>query len=171
MKDAACVEERERVQQLPGDAEERSRRRVFAPGEEVIAVCRPDYFGARDLPRSAAELQGETLLRMDSPYLSWFSWPDWFARNGAPLTSEPRGPRFNNYSIAIQAALDGQGLALGWRRLIAPLLDEERLIQVTPARVIPDETYALLTPEPAGDDKRIRAFRNWILGEARRDWG
>lgn len=139
-------------------------------GDQVIAVCRPDYFGARGLPPSVWALQEETLLQIESPYVSWFSWPDWFARNAAPLRRDPRGPRFNNYTIAIQAALDGQGLALGWRRLIAPLLRDGRLIQVTSASVTPDDAYVLLIPERAGEDRRVRAFRNWILREAREDW-
>jgi DNA-binding transcriptional LysR family regulator len=139
-------------------------------GDQVIAVCRPDYFGARGLPQSVAELQEETLLQIESPYISWFNWPDWFARNAAPLRRDPRGPRFNNYMIAIQAALDGQGLALGWRRLIAPQLSDGRLIQVTSASVTPNNDYVLLIPDTRGEDRRVRAFRNWILGEARRDW-
>jgi LysR family transcriptional regulator, glycine cleavage system transcriptional activator len=140
-------------------------------GDEVIAVCRPDYFGARGLPQAVPALQEETLLQIESPHLSWISWPDWFARNAVPLGRDPRGPRFNNYSIAIQAALDGRGLALGWRRLIAPLLREGRLIQVTSGRVTPDHDYVLLTQERALEDRRVRAFRAWILSEARRDQG
>ncbi len=139
-------------------------------GDQVIAVCRPDYFGARPVPEEISELQKESLLQIESPYISWFSWPDWFARNAAPLRRDPRGPRFNNYTIAIQAALDGQGLALGWRRLIAPLLDDRRLIQVTSASVTPEDDYVLLIPERAGDDRRVRAFRRWILDQAKQDW-
>ncbi len=139
-------------------------------GDEVIAVCRPDYFGVRGLPETAAALGGETLLQIESPHRSWISWPEWFARNAAPLSRDPRGPRFNNYSIAIQAALDGQGLALGWRRLVAPLLRDGRLVQVTPGRVTPDDVYMLLTHERASEDRRVRAFRTWILREAKQDW-
>lgn len=139
-------------------------------GDQVIAVCRPDYFGSRELPQSVEELQEETLLQIESPYISWFSWPDWFARNSATLRRGPRGPRFNNYMIAIQAALDGQGLALGWRRLIAPLLNDGRLVEVTKGIVIPDDDYRLLIPRSAADDRQVRAFRSWILGEAQRDW-
>jgi DNA-binding transcriptional LysR family regulator len=139
-------------------------------GDQVIAVCRPDYFGTRAPPQSAGELQEEALLQIDLPYGSWFDWPDWFARNSVPLRHRPRGPRFNNYTIAIQAALDGQGLALGWRRLIAPQLNDGRLVQVTLASVTPDDAYALLIPEPHHNDRRIRAFRNWVLGETGRDW-
>ncbi len=139
-------------------------------GDQVIAVCRPDYFGARPVPEEIPELQKESLLQIESPYISWFSWPDWFARNAAPLGRDPRGPRFNNYTIAIQAALDGRGLALGWRRLIAPLLDDGRLIQVTSASVTPEDDYVLLIPERTGDDRRVRAFRRWILDQARQDW-
>lgn len=147
-------------------------------GDEVIAVCRPDYFGTRGLPQTVAALREETLLQIDSPYMSWISWPDWFAGNAAPLPRDQlprdqrdrRGPRFNNYSIAIQAALDGQGLALGWRRLVAPLLRDGRLIQVTSGHVTPDDDYVLLTQERAGEDRRVRAFRTWVLSQARQDW-
>lgn len=139
-------------------------------GDEVIAVCRPDYFGARELPEAVSALGAEILLQIESPYLSWISWPDWFARNAEPLAHDPRGPRFNSYSIAIQAVLDGQGLALGWRRLVEPLLRDGRLIQVTPGRVVPDDHYVLLTQERASEDRRVRAFQSWILSEARQDW-
>jgi DNA-binding transcriptional LysR family regulator len=139
-------------------------------GDEVIAVCRPDYFGARGLPEAVSALREETLLQIDSPYHSWITWPDWLARNGASLDRPPRGPRFNNYSIAVQAALDGQGLALGWRRLIAPLLREGRLAQVTAGRVRPPDAYVLLIQERGSQDRRVGAFRDWILGEARQDW-
>jgi len=139
-------------------------------GDEVIAVCRPDYFGARGLPETVAELGGETLLQIESPYVSWISWPDWFARNAAPLARDPRGPRFNSYSIAIQAALDGQGLALGWRRLVEPLLRDGRLIRVTSGQVTPDDAYKLLIQERAREARRVRAFRTWILSTARQDW-
>jgi DNA-binding transcriptional LysR family regulator len=139
-------------------------------GDEVIAVCRPDYFGARGLPEAVSALREETLLQMDSPYHSWIAWPDWLARNGAPLDRPPRGPRFNNYSMAVQAALDGQGLALGWRRLITPQLREGRLAQVTAGRVRPPDAYVLLIQERGSQDRRVGAFRDWILGEARRDW-
>lgn len=139
-------------------------------GDQVIAVCRADYFGSREGPRSPGDLLDETLLQIDLPYPSWFGWPDWFAPNAVPLSHALRGPRFNNYTIAIQAALDGQGLALGWRRLITPQLSDGRLVQVTSASVTPDGAYTLLIPESAREDRRIGAFHNWILGEAKRDW-
>ena len=139
-------------------------------GDRVIAVCRPDYFGARDQPQAVIELPEESLIQIESPYVSWLSWPDWFARNAAPLRRPLRGPRFTNYTIAIQAALDGQGITLGWRRLIAPHLRDGRLIQVTKASVTPDDAYVLMIPDHAGRDQRISAFRQWILEEARQDW-
>ena len=139
-------------------------------GDQVIAVCRPDYFGNRKPPEAIEDLQEELLLQIDSPYISWSSWPDWFQRNAVPLRRDCRGPRFNNYSIAIQAALDGQGLVLGWRRLVAPQLRDGRLIQVTSGSVTPDESYVLITPESLRAERRLRAFCDWIMGEAKRDW-
>lgn len=141
-------------------------------GDQVVAVCRPGYFGTRTAPRTAAELQDEVLLQMESPHSSWLSWSDWLARCGAPLSPGgrgPRGPRFNAYTITMQAALDGRGLALGWRRLIEPHLQDGRLVRVTEAVVVPDETYMLVMPERR-KSPGLQAFQDWILAEARADW-
>ncbi len=139
--------------------------------DQVVAVCRPGYFGTRPVPSAAAELQSEVLLQLETPHPSWLRWPDWFAHCGAPLPpgGAPRGPRFNAYTITLQAALDGRGLALGWRRLIEPLLRDGRLAQVTEAVVVPEEAYRLMVPERRGTPG-LRAFRDWILAEAQADW-
>ena len=66
--------------------------------------------------------------------------------------------------------LDGRGLTLGWRRLIDPYLRDGRLVQVTSASVTPEDHYVLMIREHARDDRRVRAFRDWILAEAKQDW-
>lgn len=139
-------------------------------GEEVLPVARPGYFKDRPAPEAPAALLEETLLQMESEQISWWSWRDWLARCGVAVTGKLQGPHFNNYTIAIQAALDGAGIALGWRRLVEPLLREGRLVPVTAARVAPSERYRLLSPEAALTDPKTQAFRRWILAEAAKDW-
>ncbi len=153
-----------------GDADWPGYRAERLFGEEVLPVARPGYFKQRPPPREPAALLGETLLQMDSELISWWSWPEWLRRNGVAVPGKLTGPHFNNYSIAIQAALDGAGVALGWRRLVEPLLRDGRLLPVTAARVAPGESYWLLSPEAALEDARTEAFRGWISAEAAEDW-
>lgn len=139
-------------------------------GEEVLPVARPGYFKDRPAPQRPEELLGETLLQMESEQISWWSWRDWLARCGVVHSGKLPGSHFNNYTIAIQAALDGAGIALGWRRLVEPQLRAGRLLPVTDARVAPEEGYWLLSPEAAVADAKATAFRNWIRAEAAKDW-
>ena len=81
-----------------------------------------------------------------------------------------QGPHFNNYTMVIQAARDGQGIGLGWRRLIRPQLEAGHLRQVTEASVVPQDGYAVVMPERRRDDPRVAAFRDWIMAEAAEDW-
>lgn len=143
-------------------------------GEQVLAVAHPDHFAGRPIPERPEALLGETLLQMDSDQVSWSSWPDWLRRCGVAASERLPGPRFNNYTIAIQAALDGGGIALGWRRLVEPLLRAGRLVPVTEARVVPAETYRMLSPEAGPTspwaNPRAAAFRGWLAAEAAKDW-
>ena len=89
---------------------------------------------ARDF---ATALPGETLLQQESEHPSWITWPTWFAQLGVEPAAALQGPHFNNYTMVIQAAQDGQGIGLGWRRLIGPQLRAGSLRQVTEASVLP----------------------------------
>ena len=101
---------------------------------------------------------------------SWTDWPSWFERCGVSVPQTLPGPRFTTYTITIQAALDGQGIALAWRRMLEPQLRAGRLRAVTGAKVVPDQAYVAVIPEASRRDPRTRAFRDWLLAEAAADW-
>ncbi len=139
-------------------------------GDQILAVCHPDYFAGRRPPRTAVELRDQVLLQHETEHPSWITWPSWFAHQGVDSAKPLQGPHFNNYTMIVQAALDGQGIGLGWRRLIGPQLEAGRLRQVTQASVVPEEGYAVVMPESRRDDPKVAAFRDWIMAEAAEDW-
>lgn len=113
-------------------------RRLF--GDEVIAVCCPDYLEERPHIRGAKDLAKEHLLHLvtDDP---WMGWPEWFETSGIHIDASLTGSRFTNYILVIQAALEGQGIALGWRRLINPMLERGELVRVTAHVAVPEVSY------------------------------
>lgn len=138
---------------------------LFLFGEEVFPVARADI--ARRAFGAGASLREEVLLELDDPIqLPWLQWSDWLeaAGNGA---IKPRAYlRFNQYDQVIQAALAGQGVALGRRALIAGMLDEGRLVADMAAPVgQSDYAYWLIRPEPSTRPE-IQLFADWIIGEA-----
>lgn len=155
---------------------------IFGPGrypgfaatplfsDEVVAMTGASAF-AEGRYGGAEALLDAPLLHLEQPYKSWISWEDWFARCGITVPGPLAGRRYNNYAMVHQAARDGVGIALGWRRLIGPELRSGALVEVVPERVVPVESYHLLVPESRQDNDRIKAIRDWIVEEGKRDWG
>jgi DNA-binding transcriptional LysR family regulator len=99
--------------------------------EEIIAVASPAYIARHGLPSEVRALTTHSLIHLEEPWRAAPTWEEWFASAGISLPSKNRGLVINDYVSVIQAALNGQGIALGWRHLIDLMLDEGRLIQIT----------------------------------------
>ncbi|MEX0350727.1 MAG: LysR substrate-binding domain-containing protein [Paracoccaceae bacterium] len=125
-------------------------------------------------PQLAASLQGadlatlasQRLVHMTSQNSSWTEWGDWFRQLGYEGPVNP-GIRVNNYAIALQAAQDGAGLALGWERLIAPLLTSGELVAIAPHMLrAPHRFYIHGKPESELSTSAMQ-LRDWIIREIR----
>lgn len=96
--------------------------------DSLVPLAAPGLAAARGLengvpagPEGLAVLAGLPLIHLNAEGQDWTTWAEWFAALGhrGPLS---RGMRVNNYMIALQAAQDGAGAVLGWRRLVTPFL-------------------------------------------------
>lgn len=107
-------------------------------------------------------LARERLIWLDSEDRTWTSWSDWFRQLGhdRPLTN---GIRVNNYSIALQTAQDGAGLALGWQRLVRPLLRSGQLVQIGPYSLPAPHRFHVVSRPQAELSEGARLLRDWIV--------
>jgi DNA-binding transcriptional LysR family regulator len=113
--------------------------------EIVMPVASPAM--ARNLGRLTAKtLPGSRLLRLESDSGEWLDWRSYGELAKLPRADPPGGLTFNNYQMLIEAALMGDGIALGWRPLIDRLLETGRLVSVGPAVVRERWGYFLLHP-------------------------
>jgi len=146
----------------PSDAPEGAIR-LF--GESIAPVAHPSL-GLKSLG-SAQALSKLNLLEFDNPQYPWLQWHDWLGAMGWP-DPKPQGfLRFNQYDQVIQAALGGQGVALGRLELIRPLLDERRLVRVAPPRHKTEATHAYwLIQAVANPRDDVRRMADWIVSEA-----
>ncbi|WP_037446105.1 choline sulfate utilization transcriptional regulator [Skermanella stibiiresistens] len=149
-------------------------RRLFP--ETVTPICGP---GFRDRIGETADpdlLAGLPLLHLESSGgAAWLSWRDWFAHHGVS-GRRPAGLdlTFNNYPLVLQAALMGQGVALGWSPLVDSLLRGGQLVALGQPLERADRGYFIVE---AGDGAAVSGrgernrdlFRNWILEEAARE--
>lgn len=139
-------------------------------GDEILAVARRDLAERFGQEPSLEHLADATLLQLETRNPEWVTWDGWFAHNGLPLAHPPKGPRFNNYIHLVQAALEGQGIALGWRRLVEPHLLRGELVPVSQRRMVPTPTFHVVVPEFNARRPLVRAFRRWLRAEADADW-
>lgn len=130
--------------------------------DELVPVASPEMaerLGGTEL----ADLAQERLIYLDSVDQSWTRWQDWFAAldHAGPVR---RGHKVNNYTIALQAAQDGVGLLLGWRRLINPLLREGRLVVVGPHALPAPRRFHLVTRPADQLSDNALILRDWLIG-------
>lgn len=132
--------------------------------EEVVPVCAPALL---DGDRGAADLARLRLIHLDAVEAPpWFDWPAYLQANGVARerSASAGDTRFNTWSLVIQAATEGEGVALGWRGLVDSLLRSKVLVEAGPPLAAPDRGYLLvkpLKPTPQGQ-KLVR----WLVEES-----
>ena len=115
--------------------------------EAVTPVCSPDFATthAHVLARPVAEWGSLPFLRLARPARGWATWHDWFESAGYPA-APPRYIGIEDYVYLLNAAVAGQGLALGWRYFIDRYLDAGTLVTVVDGFVEPNRScFARLT--------------------------
>jgi LysR family glycine cleavage system transcriptional activator len=136
--------------------------------EEVFPVCSPRLLEGKHPLRALEDLHWHTLLHVDG-YVQDDYWPDWnmwLHSAGVGDIEVRRGLHFSHTSMAFQAAVAGQGVALGSRVLAGNDLRAGRLVRPFTQGSPMSFAYYMVCPEALADEPRIAAFREWIIEEA-----
>ena len=137
--------------------------------DELVPVAAPDL-AHRLRGQSLAALAVTRLIHLDAANPSWTRWADWFTELGY-RGEIARGARVTSYSVALQIASEGVGLALGWRRLIQPLLSNGTLAVVGPHSLpAPHQFHLAGLPDPDLSEP-ARVLKSWLLTRAAQDFG
>lgn len=136
--------------------------------DRVFPVCSPDYLAKSHPLDKPGDLRGHRLLHIDweARHGSSPDWQAWLDAAGAGDVDAGQGPRFNLSSMAIQAAIDGQGLALGQYLFAADDLDDGRLVKPFELTLPLASSYCILSPPDRPLRPAAEAFRSWLLEEA-----
>jgi LysR family glycine cleavage system transcriptional activator len=135
--------------------------------ETVIPVASPELLAAKPL-NNMEDLAAHTLLHDGSPDAdeSCPDWTMWLAARGVRDIDGSRGPRFNQSSLVIEAAMNGRGIALAKRALAQADIDSGRLIAPLDIATAVDFAYFVVHPKPKGRLPQVKAFVNWLKAEA-----
>jgi LysR family glycine cleavage system transcriptional activator len=133
--------------------------------EELFPVCSPKLVRGRGALRSPRELKHHTLLHANDTG----DWVKWLKQVDVDDVDFKRGTVFNQASMAIDAAVDGLGIALARTALAAWDLLSRRLVRPFPQALVAPYALWIVCPASAADLPKIATFRSWLLKEAADD--
>jgi LysR family glycine cleavage system transcriptional activator len=110
--------------------------------------------------RAPADLARVPLLRIRNQ-----PWAPWFAAAGMNLAEPRRGPVFNDSELALQAAIQGQGVVLARGSLAAAKLRAGVLVAPFKQRIASPQTCYLVYPPQHARKPSVQLFRDWLLEE------
>jgi LysR family transcriptional regulator, glycine cleavage system transcriptional activator len=132
--------------------------------ERLLPVCSPKLVAGRNRITKAADLLKFPLLRLEDAK----NWTRLLEAAGVKATVGP-GPVLNRASMLIDAAIDGQGIALARTALAAWDLINGRLVRPVDVSLRMANTYWIVCPKSVSNVPKIATFRNWVLAEAAKD--
>ena len=136
--------------------------------EEVYPVCAPALLATATL-QTPGDLCGQVLIHDQSVDTStgFASWQAWLRHAGVQGVPTDRGLRINNSAAVLQAAVDGQGVALARSVMAHDDLAAGRLVRLFPQVRLDSALayYVVYRPECIAQPK-VAAFRDWLLREA-----
>lgn len=126
---------------------------------DMLPVCAPRLAHALKRP---SDLKATNLLRVaHSPE----DWPSWLRAAGLPRLAA-RGTEFQFYGHALQAAIDGFGIAMGIRPYIDDDLAAGRLVAPFAVSVPKGTRWYLIYRSFRTEQRDFAAFRRWIIRAA-----
>lgn len=121
--------------------------------QRVIAVASPRLLAGRVLPLAVAELRDLPILHHCQDH-----WP-------AFLGQQLSGPRFSLTTLALDAAVAGQGVVAAAAAFIGPELADGRLVQVMPHLLRASPDYYIVRRAQGQPDPVLETVWQWCLDE------
>jgi LysR family glycine cleavage system transcriptional activator len=138
---------------------------VQLSGEQLFAVCSPKLLSGRHRLGKPADILKFPLIHLDSRA----DWTHWLSAAGVDEGAVTHGTVLNRASMVIDAAINGQGIALARTTLAAWDLINAHLVRPFPDSLPLSKTYWIICPKATSNVPKIVTFRNWLQAEAAED--
>jgi len=134
--------------------------------EEVFPVCSPSYLAQFNADSTPEDIFGKALLYLDDSQKDWITWAEWFEAVNYPVVKPKNRVNINNYPMLLQAAINGQGVALAWGSLIDDYLQSGTLVRPVETVLRTQANFCMLEPSDRGMiPSSVKHFRNWLLDQ------
>jgi len=129
--------------------------------ETLVPVCAPSLLSRLQPMPSICDAPLIHITTMDE------DWQAWAAAAGRGPVDCERGIRVDNNQMAIEAAVEGLGIAIGRRPMVDPELERGELVRFDEQEMRSRKSYWLVAPAERLGRPEVRTFRAWLLDELR----
>ncbi|WJK12439.1 transcriptional regulator GcvA [Pseudomonas fluorescens] len=144
-----------------GDGNWPGLRADWLMSDEIFPVCSPRLLTSDKPLKTPADLTHHPLLHVSG--LTANDWNDWLHAAGQPpLKAKGSRLTFDLAMMAVQSAIDGQGVCIGRSTYVDDDLRAGRLVAPFDLRLKSDSGFYLVTPHDQAESKKIVAFRGWL---------
>lgn len=145
-----------------GLAEEGAQAPILV--EQVMAVCSPRFAQENAISGAAAALSDARLIHLAAASSApWIDWANYLSSVGTQRYPVKGDITFNTYSLVAEAAIAGEGVALGWMGLIDGYINAGMLVPAGPVLTAPERGYLLLPPKHTTPGNE--ALVAWLLSQ------
>jgi len=134
-------------------------------GATAAPLCSPKLLQGEHPLTAPDQLRHHTLLHDDTHYEGRPGWREWCEQAGVQNLDTERGVRFNHVALALEAAIDGQGVVLSLEEMAAADIAAGRLLVPFGPRLALQSAYFIVSPELSAARPQVVAFREWLLSE------
>jgi LysR family glycine cleavage system transcriptional activator len=138
---------------------------ILFPGA-VIPVCSPEYAKRFEQVNKPSDLIGANLIYLEGGYLPDTTWDSWFRHFGLKPPEKTKCIFVDSYTSMVQAAIAGQGFALGDIPLLNPLRKDKSLS--SPSNIDPVDTglFRIIRSSQSADSTAVQNFCRWLEQES-----
>lgn len=137
-------------------------------GEVIFPICSPLYLSKAPPIASVADLHDHPLLHSIDQHRKRIGWSEWLTEIGAETPDLVPSLVFSDYQLAVQAALAGEGIALGWSLTTQLLLRSNLLVRPLTEEVATGNSFFVITNKSEEPSEEMKALVRWIVAEANR---
>ncbi|MBB3609852.1 LysR substrate-binding domain-containing protein [Rhizobium sp. BK602] len=131
--------------------------------EEVIPVCSADYLKEHGPVNEPADLLNHRLLHFEERHRVRLGWREWLTHHSVPITRLKQDFVFTDALSSIEAAVLGQGVALGWKHLVHDHVQAGRLVYPLDAVHRSGQAIYVVMPAQRPTKHGATLFRDWLL--------
>ncbi|RWB19839.1 MAG: LysR family transcriptional regulator [Mesorhizobium sp.] len=136
-------------------------RWAFSP-EIIVPVCSPSYLSAHGRLKHDADGEGHVLLHLTDAKLQWL---DAWGHVADRKTSKAKWLEFSDYAVVLQAAMNGEGVALGWLSNVSRALLQGTLVPASDRQINTGRTHHLIAPRSRPVRPIVSEICAWMIAE------